>query len=298
MNPDQTLTPRGAVLALIVIAVVFGSNHVAARLAFDHGAGVATAVAVRSGVTALALFALLRALGVAILLPRLTLARAVLVGALVALQSFCLYSSVARIPAALALLVFNIYPMLLALAVWVAGGERPSRAAFVAMPLALVGLVLALDVVNRAGDLQGRWAEIGAGVGWALGAAVTFTCVLFLTGHWLKDLDGRLRSFYAMGVTAVLVGTAAALTDAFAWPRDALGWTGLALLTLFYGSAITSLFVVLPRLPAAHFTVALNIEPIAVLLIAWVLLGQAVSPLQFVGALIVIAAITVPVLKR
>ena len=39
-------------LALLVIAVVFGSNHVAARFAFNHGADVATAVVFRSLVTA------------------------------------------------------------------------------------------------------------------------------------------------------------------------------------------------------------------------------------------------------
>jgi hypothetical protein len=56
--------PRWAGLALVAgIAVVFASNHVAARLAFDHGTSVTTAVAVRSAATALAVWALLRATG-------------------------------------------------------------------------------------------------------------------------------------------------------------------------------------------------------------------------------------------
>ena len=38
--------PRWAGVALMmVIATVFGSNHIAARFAFDHGANVTTAVA-------------------------------------------------------------------------------------------------------------------------------------------------------------------------------------------------------------------------------------------------------------
>jgi drug/metabolite transporter (DMT)-like permease len=63
------------------------------------------------------------------------------------------------------------------------------------------------------------------------------------------------------------------------------------LLTLLYGVAITSLFIVLPRVPGAASTVALNIEPIAVLGIAWVVLGQAVSGLQVLGAFLVVGAI-------
>jgi len=295
---STALSPRAGVLALLVIAVVFGSNHVAARIAFDHGTSVATAVAMRSGVTALCLLALLRLLSVPMALPRATRGRAAVIGALVALQSFCIYSAVARIPVALALLAFNTFPMLLVLMSWVSGGERPARRALIAMPVALIGLALALDVSGKAGDVAGRWTEIGAGVGWALGAAVSFALVLLLTARWLKDVDGRVRTFFTMGVTAFLVLVVGAATDAFALPRSAPGWLGLTLLTLFYGSAITALFVVLPRLGAASYAVVLNFEPIAVLFIAWGILGQSVAPLQLLGALIVIGAITVPALKR
>ena len=46
MSPNH-LTTRALIL-LIGVAFVFGANHVAARVAFDHGLDVATAVAVRS----------------------------------------------------------------------------------------------------------------------------------------------------------------------------------------------------------------------------------------------------------
>jgi len=41
-----------AFATLLLIALMMGSNHVAARLAFNHGVDVATAVCVRSAVTA------------------------------------------------------------------------------------------------------------------------------------------------------------------------------------------------------------------------------------------------------
>ena len=292
------LSPRLGVLALLIIATTFGANHVAARIAFDHGASVTTAVAVRSGFTALFLFAMMRALGVPMALPRPTLARALSIGVLIAVQSFCLYSSVARIPVALALLAFNTFPMLLALLSWASGGDRPSVRALLAMPVALAGLALALDVVGKAGDIAGRWQEIGAGVGWALGGAIAFALALLLTARWLKEVDGRLRTFLMMGVTAIVVLVAGAATDAFAFPQAFAGWIGLALLTVFYGAAITALFIILPRLGTANYAVVLNFEPIAVLFLAWGILGQAVAPLQILGAFIVIGAITLPAIKR
>lgn len=282
------------IVLLLVIATVFGSNHVAARLAFEHGANVTTAVAFRSTGTALFVLALLRWGGVSLRVEGRTLARAVLIGLILAVQSYCLYSAVARIPVALALLAFQTFPMLLALISWAAGGERPSRRVRFAMPVALAGLALALGVWDgrpQAADLAARWAEISAGLLWAMGASVSFALVLFFTTRWLGGMDGRLRSFLIMSVVAIVTTAGAAAASDFALPADATGWLGLALLTVFYGTAITATFVLLPRLGTVNNAAVLNFEPISVLGLAWVFLGQAVAPLQVAGAFVVVGAI-------
>ena len=156
-----------AFATLLLIALMMGANHVAARLAFDHGVDVATAVAFRSGATALVV-------GLLVLLQRVprTLAarhrRALpAIGLLVAAQSLCLYSSVARLPVALALLAFNTYPLCAALWARVIYGHRAERRVLLAMPVMLFGLALALDVLGAASGLgaAGQWGRIGAGRG-------------------------------------------------------------------------------------------------------------------------------------
>ena len=284
--------PRWLSIAiLLVIATVFGSNHIAARVAFDHGVNITTAVAARSIGAALFVGALLLASRVPLALPAATRWRAVAVGVLIAVQSFCIYSAVARIPVALALLAFNTFPMMFTLISWAAGSERPARRALIAMPIALCGLALALDVFGRSGDLAGRWSEIGAGVAYALGAAVSFAAALFLTSRWLKDVDGRLRTLLTMSTVALLMLAAGVVAGNLALPQNPGGWLGLGLLMLFYGTAFTALFVLLPRLDALNNSAALNFEPIAVLFLAWPILGQSVAPLQVVGALIVVGAV-------
>jgi drug/metabolite transporter (DMT)-like permease len=198
---------------------------------------------------------------------------------------------VARIPVALALLAFNTFPMMFTLLSWATGSERPARRALVAMPVALCGLALALDVLGASGDVVGRWVEIGAGVAFALGAAVSFATALFLTSRWLKDVDGRLRTLLTTSTVAVLLLAAGALTGNLALPANPGGWLGLGLLVLFYGSAFTALFILLPRLDALNNSAALNFEPIAVLFLAWPILGQSVAPRQIVGALVVFGAV-------
>ena len=288
---DQPISRWAGIALLLLIAVVFGSNHVAARIAFDHGTNVTTAVAFRSAGTALFVLALLLLNGISLRIQKQTLARSVLIGLLIAVQSYCLYSAVALIPVALALLAFQTFPMLLALISWTAGGERPSRRVLYAMPVALLGLALALDVLGRSGDIAGRWAEVGAGVLWALGASVSFATALYLITRWLGGMDGRVRSFLFMSVVAVVTLFGGALSNGFALPADGTGWIALALLTVFYGTAITSTFVLLPRLGAVNNAAVLNFEPIAALGLGWAILGQVVAPLQILGAFIVVGAI-------
>jgi drug/metabolite transporter (DMT)-like permease len=283
---------------LLVIATVLGANHLTARVAFEHGANVTTGVAFRSTGTALFLLLLLRFQGIPLRLAQQPLIKTTIIGLLLAVQSYCLYSAIALIPVALALLAFNTYPMIFVLISWFAGTERPDRRALVAMPVALAGLALALDVLGKGGDMAGRWREIGAGVLWAVAAAFSFGTVLFLNARWLKDVDGRLRTFLSMCVISAVVLVYGAATDDFRLATDATGWAALVLLTVFYGSGITALFVVLPRLGAANNTVALNFEPIAVLGLAWVILDQKVSAVQILGAFIVVGAIAWLGLKK
>ena len=294
----QAAGPSGrwrSVAMLLLVAAAFGANHVAARLAFDHGTSVSFAVAVRSGVTALALLALLRVARAPLRLPAPTLMRALVVGALVSVQSYCLYSAVARIPVALALLAFNTLPVMLGLMSWITGGERPTPRTWVAMPVALAGLAIALDAfgwVPRSSTNAGTGA-LGAGVAFALAASVSMAAVLLLTTRWLGAVDGRLRTVILMSVVAAVTLAAGAASGGFALPADGIGWLGLALLTVLYGTAITVLFTVLPRLGAVNNAAIMNFEPVAALALGWLVLDQRIAASQVAGGLIVIAAIVV-----
>src|SRR5690606_4377144 len=285
------LPPRFAVPALMALACVFAGNHVAARLAFDHGASVATAVAMRSGVTAVAMLALLGLGNVSLAMPRRTLVRALAVGLLLAIQSYCVYSAVAAIPVALALLAFNTYPLLFVLLTWALGGGRPKPRALAAVLLAFLGMVLALDVVGSLDTLGVRWREIGAGVSWALVGAAAFAVALHLTTRHLHSLDGRVRTMLALGVAALAVAAFGAAGGGLELPLDGLGWAGLLLATALYGGAITAVLLMVPRLAAASNTAALNFEPVAAIALGWVILDQRIAPIQLVGAAIIVGAL-------
>ena len=278
---------------LLLIALLMAANHVSARMAFNHGVDVPTAVTVRSVGTALVVGALLLIQRVPLTLNARQRKALPLIGALIAVQSLCLYSAVARLPVALALLVFNSFPLMTALWARVLYQHRPERTVLIAMPVILLGLVLALDVLGAASGLgaAGQWHQIGAGVAFALGAAATFGLALVLTQHEAGGLDGRLRTFATMAIVGLLAGAAARAGGGLALPRAAPGWWGLALLTLLYGTGITLLFTVLPRLGVVGNSAIMNVEPVFALILAWLVLGQAVAPVQVAGALVVVGAV-------
>jgi drug/metabolite transporter (DMT)-like permease len=298
-TPPARLSPK-AFITLLLVACTFASNHVAARVAFDHGVDVVTAVMVRSLATAVVVWLLVLWQRVPTRFSPRHKRFMPLIGLLVCVQSVCLYAAVARLPVGLALLVFNSFPIWATLAARVIYGRRPERAALIAMPVILIGLALALNVVGvfSGEDARAHWARIAPGAAFALGAAMGFGLVLALTQHEVADLDGRVRSAFTMalvGVLALIVGLSA---GGLHWPNATQGWVGLVALSVLYGTAFTIVFTLLPKLGAVSNSPILNVEPVAALLLSWLVLGQVVSALQFAGALIVVSAVMALGLRR
>ena len=291
-------TPRRALsgtafATLLLIAFMMGANHVAARVAFNHGLDVATAVAVRSTVTALVVALVVFINRVPLRLTARHKRFLPLIGILIGVQSLCLYSSVARLPVALALLAFNTYPLWAALWDRVLYQRRPERAVLLAMPFILVGLGLALDVFGAASGLGAaqQWGRIGAGVAFALAAAATFGLAMILTQHEAGTLDGRVRTVSTLTIAALIALVVVSAQGGFHLPQATPGWWGLAALTFLYGTAFTIMFTVLPKLGVAGNSAIMNVEPVFALVLAWLILNQAIAPVQVAGALLVVGTV-------
>jgi drug/metabolite transporter (DMT)-like permease len=299
-NPAVKAISGAAFATLLLIALMMGANHVAARIAFNNGVDVATAVVFRSSVTALVILIILMVQRVRVQFTARHRRMLPLIGLLIGVQSLCLYSAVARLPVALALLAFNTYPIWTALWARLLYRQRPERALLVAMPIILAGLALALDVLGAASGLgaSGQWARIGAGVGFALAAAGTFGLALVVTQHEAADIDGRVRTATTMVMAGLVASVMVGAQGGFHMPQAAAGWGGLAALTFLYGTAFTIMFTVLPKLGVVGNSAIMNVEPVFALLLAWLILGQMIAPVQIAGALIVVAAVMVLGLRR
>jgi drug/metabolite transporter (DMT)-like permease len=300
MLPPARALSGTAFATLLLIALMMGANHVAARIAFNNGVDVATAVVFRSATTALVVVLILAIQGARISFTRRHKLMLPLIGLLIGIQSLCLYSSVARLPVALALLAFNTYPIWTAFWAWAIYRQRPERALLIAMPVILLGLALALDVLGAASGLgaSGQWARIGAGVAFALAAAGTFGLALVVTQHEAGDIDGRVRTATTMTIAGLVALAMVAGQGGFQLPQATPGWWGLAALTFLYGTAFTIMFTVLPKLGVVGNSAIMNVEPVFALVLAWLILGQSIAPVQVGGALLVVGAVMALGLRR
>jgi len=290
----------GAFSTLMLVALMMGANHVAARIAFNNGVDVATAVVFRSVVTTMVITALLFVQRVPIAFNARHRRYLPVIGLLVGVQSLCLYSAVARLPVALALLAFNTYPLWTALWAALIYRRPPERAVLLAMPVILLGLALALDVLGAASGLGAadQWSRIGIGVIFALAAGATFGAALVFTQHEVADIDGRVRTATTLGLAGAIALGSVAVQGGFHFPDAAAGWWGLAALTFLYGTAFTIMFTVLPRLGVVGNSAIMNVEPVFALVLAWLILGQAIAPVQVAGALLVVGTVMALGLRR
>jgi drug/metabolite transporter (DMT)-like permease len=293
MNQPARALSLTAFLTLLLTAMMMGANHVAARIAFASGLDVATAVASRSLITASVVGLLLWWQRVPLTLTAQHRRALPLIGLMIGLQSQCLYSAVARLPVALALLAFNTFPLWAALWDRLFYRRTPHRALVLAMPVILIGLGLALDILGSSSGLGAatQWARMGVGIAFALAAAALFGGALVVTQHETPGLDGRVRTFSSMSLAGLIALVVIGTQGGPHWPQSVSGWWGLALLTFLYGTAFTIIFTVLPRLGVAGNSAILNVEPVFALVLAWLILGQAIAPMQLLGAGLVVGAV-------
>ncbi|WP_416468128.1 EamA family transporter [Pseudomonas sp. LFS044] len=299
---STSLFPRKLAVALLaLLACSFAGNHIAARIAFDDDTGVLLAILCRSGITFLVLASLVLWQRQPLSLPTGARRWQLLLGLLIATQSLCLYSAVARIPVALALLVGNTFPMLLALLTWALGGARPTGRTVLFMGLILCGLVLALDVpahLGSNGEANPHWL---LGVSLAFCAACVFACALWITDHKLAAVRGPVRSLLTLLIvfaSMLVAGASGAMPSGLALPASGSGWAALASLVVLYGVAFTLLFVCVPRLNMAQNAPVMNVEPIATLLLGWALLDQQLSGVQLLGGAVVVCGIVLLTYRR
>jgi drug/metabolite transporter (DMT)-like permease len=278
----------------------------AAGAAVLYGAAYpATAVALRSftplGIAALACtlaLAIVVALAVVGILPRpsraawnrASLTRLAVLGALGGLGFVVAINlAVALSGATVTGFVAPLYAVAAALLAVPILGERIRPVAVASFAIAIVGTVLLAGVDPNASALSG---VVAAGV-----AAVLFGLYIVLARRWSERyaLDGTLVTIANLiGRGPVLLLVELVRSPGTLIPADPDPATVMALLTIALGSSSTAnllLMASVRRVPAARTSAALLLTPLSSAVIAAVVLGERLAPIEIVGAVLILVGI-------
>lgn len=199
------------------------------------------------------------------------------------------FASIGDIGAGLATIVVSSQVLWVGLLAWAFLGERPRPVAFFVVPVALAGIAmiagLGRDDAYGADPVRGVFLSLGAGVTYAL-----FLLIFRSASRGSRSPAGPLLDL-SIGASVGLLLLSRFDGDfsfAFIWPSH--GWLiALAVFGQSLGWLLIS--VVLTRLPALDTSIMLLLQPALAVLWAQLVFQEALSPVQWIGAGIVLAAI-------
>jgi len=220
---------------------------------------------------------------------------AMLAGVFLALDLVIWHHTIALVGAGLATVLGNTQVVIVAFLAWLILGEKPPRRTLLALPVVLVGVVLISGVVGT--GAYGTNPLLGVVLGIVVGIVYgTFLLVLRRGNSDIRRPAGPLFDATLVGALASLViGLPLGEVNLVpSWPAHAWLVT-LALTSQVVGWLIIS--VSLPRLPAALTSVILTLQPVGSVVLAMLLLGEAPSIVQLLGAATILAGLVLATLR-
>jgi drug/metabolite transporter (DMT)-like permease len=285
-----------ATLGVILAAFCWGLAAIFAKGAFDRGITPEQMAEARVVVAAVPLFVCLVAFRRPLLRPpRAAAPMIVLFGVSVVVVNWSYYVAINRLDVGVAVSLQYTAPVLILVIAALVGSRSPGRLAWIAGAITLAGAVLVSGAYAGFGNLD------GSGLIAAAGAALFFAAYLLTA-----EAAGRRGAhpatvlFIGFAVATLVWSVVQPWPD---WPFDRLADPQITLRVLAVGIVGTLLPFLLAvaavRVISAPVAgIAATFEPVFAAALAWLLLGQALSPLQLLGGACVVVGVVVAQLAR
>jgi probable blue pigment (indigoidine) exporter len=286
---------RGPLPALILAAAAWGLGTVISKRAVSEIPPL-TLLAVQLGASVTALAVLMRWRGLPMRDPAAppVLARLGLLNPGLAYALSLL--GLAQVTASMSVLLWTFEPVLILLLAGIVLGERLGRSGILLSITAAGGMILVVAQPGMGGSLPGIVLTL-AGVG----CCAVYTIV---SRRWLPAVEATApivlaQQVWALGFALVVVAGAVTLAGIRVLPEtvSAAGWTSaIGSGVLYYGAAYWCYLAALRTMPASSAAAAFYLIPIFGLAGGFALLGERLTPLQWLGTVVVL--VTVAALLR
>jgi drug/metabolite transporter (DMT)-like permease len=277
---------RAGLAACLVSATGFGALPVLGKAAYDAGLGPLALLWGRFGLAAIAFWLLV----IFVVRPARPPLRYIVTGLMMgafgyALEAGLFFVALERIDAALVELLLYAYPAIVTAVALGAGREVPSPRLLGALGLATLGVFGVF-----AGSLASGVDPVGLALG--LGAAVVYSGYILSGERVVPAMHPvLLAALVATGATASFT-VAGLLHGGLPHPRTAEGWTAVAVIAAVATVVpMAALFVGIARVGAPTASIVSTFEPVVTVVLAGLVLGETLTPVEAIGATCVIAAV-------
>ncbi len=266
---------RWGVVSMILASFFLSWAPILGKLAYRSGVAPFTLAAIRTIVAASLLWATFLIFWRRdIPISWSGLVGCVSVGAVNGFGSLLYYSSLARLDASLAALLNALYPLWVVLFLF-ASGQALTRLTLVRLALAMLGIFL----LTRVGTGGLDWL----GVTLMIAQAATYGWYLVL-GQWvLADVPVRTGALYILTAMACVVGLAWVVKGDTMEPIAMTGWAAILALGLTTALSRLAMFSALRRVGGMEASLGSLLELLISLLLAFILLNERLTPLQWIG---------------
>jgi ornithine decarboxylase len=212
--------------------------------------------------------------------------RKVLLGVSLALMVTTYYVAIDKLSVAPAVVLHYTAPALVVAWTWLKTKRSPGPRTLLCLGLAVGGIALVTELTSGVGHLN------PLGVSAALGSAAflaAYTLISESAMTKVSALETTTSAFFfatPLALGAMIVG---------GWPRELFSPGNLwrVLFIGFFGALVgTGLYVwSIGMVRATKAAIAANLEPVIAAVVAWVWLGQSLSPLQMTGGALIFGAV-------
>jgi drug/metabolite transporter (DMT)-like permease len=266
-----------------VSAVTFGTLAIIGRYAYAAGMDVLTLLFLRFSLSGVLMALLLAARRER--LPRgMTLVQLVAMGAIGYVgQAFSYFTAVKYASAGLVALLLYLYPVFVMLlsALWLR--EPITNWKLAALGLALAGLALTV------GPAGGQWL----GVMWGLAASVIYSLYIMVANRVVKEGSAIQSSTVILAAAGVVSGVLMVGTGP-QFPTTGAGWAAVGAVVLVATVIpIVTFLAGLERIGPTNAAMLSVLEPLVTVLLAALLLGEALKPVTLLGGGLILASVLV-----
>ena len=187
------------------------------------------------------------------------------------------------LPATVTALVLFTYPVLVALLAALTGVERLTWRSLLAALAAFGGCAL------TTGGLRLAAGPLAPGVAWALAAAVIYAGYVVLSSRFGRGVPARMLALHLVQVAALLCTVLALVGPGLALPSDPRAWLSVAAIAVV--STVMAMIAFLAGMAAvgpSRASVLSSLEVLVTLVLAFLLLGERLTPSQWAGAALIL----------